>query len=245
MMTAMSSYDVIAQFYDSVVANPTDKALWLKELIHKYHPSAESLLELACGTGSLLEILAKKYKVMGLDDSVGMLEVARKRMPDANFFHGDMSNFRLETNFDVIVCIYDSINHLIKFSEWRSMFRRTAEHLELRGLFIFDMNTVEFLNKLNTSKPSISHFSDNTMTIGAEPDEDGITTLKVEVSEKQPDGTTRIHKTDIPETSFSLEQVQTALEEYFTVLGKLGEQRFTGWTADDNKVVFVCRLINK
>jgi hypothetical protein len=80
------------------------------------------------------------------------------------------------------------------------------------------------------------------MTIGAEPSKETITTLKVEVTEKKPDGTTRVYKTDIPETSFSILKVQGALEEHFEILSKLGEQRNTAWTKDDNKVVFVCRL---
>lgn len=238
----MSSYDAIALFYDSVVADPTEKALWLKQLIQDNHPPAKSVLELACGTGGILEVLAKDYHVVGLDNSAGMLEAARKKMPDVEFIQADMADFSIEQRFDVVLCIYDSVNHLLRFSEWQSMFSRAAEHLKPGGLFIFDMNTVEFLNKLNTSEPSISQFSGNTMTIGAEPGKEAITTLKVEVTEKKPDETTLVYKTDIPETSFSIPRVQEALEKHFEVISKLGEQRNTAWTKDDNKVVFVCRL---
>ena len=238
----MSSYDAIAQFYDSVVADPTKKALWLKQLIGQYHPKAKSVLELACGTGSLLAVLAKDYRVVGLDNSAGMLDHARKRLPDTEFILANMADFKIDEKFDVVLCIYDSINHLILLSDWQKMFAKVAEHLEMDGLFIFDMNTVEFLNKLNTSDASVSNFSDNTMTIGAEPNKDAITTLKVEVLEPRPDGTNRIHRTDIPEMSFDIPKVQALLEKHFEVLGKLGEQRFTQWTDSDNKVVFVCRL---
>lgn len=238
----MSSYDAIAQFYDSVVADPTDKALWLRQLIRQHNPKAKNVLELACGTGSLLEVLAKDYQVVGLDNSAGMLDHARKRMPETEFILANMADFKIGLKFDAILCIYDSINHLIHFSDWQKMFAKVAEHLEPQGLFIFDMNTVEFLNKLNTSDASVSNFSDNTMTIGAEPNKDAITTLKVEVLERKSDGTSQLHKTDIPEMSFSIPKVQESLEKHFEVLGKLGEQRFTDWTSTDNKVVFVCRL---
>lgn len=241
----MSSYDVIAQFYDTVVVDPTKKAQWLKQLIQEHRPTAESVLELACGTGSILEVLTKDYRVAGLDNSEGMLQIARKKLPDTEFFQADMANFSIGQKFDVVLCIYDSINHLIRFSEWQSMFQRVTEHLKPGGLYIFDMNTVEFLNKLNTSEPSVSHFSDNTMTIGGEPGQEAITVLKVTVSEKRPDGSTQIYKTDLPETSFSIPEVQTALEGSFKVLRKLGEQKITNWTKDDNKVVFVCQLREK
>jgi ubiquinone/menaquinone biosynthesis C-methylase UbiE len=238
----MSNYDAIAQFYDSVVAEPAEKAQWLKRLIREHYPAAGRVLELACGTGSLLEGLAKEYQVVGLDNSKEMLRVARKRLPDTEFILADMANFDLGQKFDAILCIYDSINHLTRFSDWQTMFTKVAEHLEPGGLFIFDMNTVEFLNKLNTSKPSVSGFSDNTMTIAAQPNKEAITTLKIEVIERHPDGSTQIHKTDIPEMSFSIPKVQASLEEHFEVLGKLGEQRMTEWTDADDKIVFVCRL---
>ena len=242
MILKKSNYDAIAEFYDSVVADPTKKAVWLKQLILQHNPNADSVLELACGTGSLLEVLAKDYRVIGLDNSEGMLSVARKRLPNVELILADMADFKIEEKFDVILCIYDSINHLVDFLQWQAMFARVAEHLEPGGLFIFDMNTVEFLNKLNTSKPSVSGFSDNTMTIGAEPSKAAITTLKIVVAEQQPDDWVQIHRTDIPEMSFGIPKVQASLEWYFEVLGKLGELRYTEWTSADNKIVFVCRL---
>lgn len=42
--------------------------------------------------------------------------------------------------------------------------------------------------------------------------------------------------------SFSIDKIQVVLEENFEVLEKLGEQRFTEWTKNDDKIVFVCRL---
>lgn len=113
----MSSYDTIAQFYDSVVADPTEKALWLKQLIRKYHPEAKSVLELACGTANILEVLAKDYYVAGLDNSAEMLKVAHKKLSKTKFYQADMSNFKLDKKFDTILCIYDSINHLLHYSE--------------------------------------------------------------------------------------------------------------------------------
>lgn len=238
----MSNYDAIAQFYDSVVADPTKKASWLKQLIQQHNPSAKNILELACGTGSLLEAFAKDYQIVGLDNSEEMLNVARKRLPETLFVLADMADFEMDQKFDVVLCIYDSINHLIDFSDWQTMFAKVAEHLEPNGLFIFDMNTVEFLNRLNTSEASVSNFSDNTMTIGAEPNNDAITTLKIEVTERKSDGTIETHKTDIPEASFDILVVQSALEQHFNVLEKLGEERDTAWTNEDDKIVFVCKL---
>jgi len=237
----VSNYDVIAKFYDSVVADPSDKARWLKQLIQTYNPTARSVLELACGTGGLLVVLAETYRVAGLDNSAGMLTVAREKLPDAPFFQADMADFTLGEQFDAILCIYDSINHLLNFSEWESLFAHAAAHLNPDGILIFDMNTAAFLRSLLTTPPSVSHFSNNTMTIGARPGPGATTVLEVVVAETRVDGSIVHHETEIPEVSFSVPQVRAALEKKFTVLAELGEQRSTKWTAEDNKIVWVCR----
>ncbi len=240
----MSNYDVIAQFYDSVVADPTKKAEWLKQLIRTYHSDPKSVLELACGTGSLLEILAQDFSVAGLDNSAGMLKVAHERLPNTQLIEANMTSFTVKEKFDVILCIYDSINHLLKFTEWQSMFAKAAEHLEPGGLFIFDMNTVEFLNRLNNSEPSVSRFSDNVMIIGAEPNPKAITTLTIEVVEKKRDGRTKTYRTDIPEMSFSISKVEAMLENSFRVLAKVAEHQITEWQPSADKVVFICQKIH-
>ncbi len=59
----MNNYDAIAQFYDAFVGDPVKKAAWLKQLIQKHQPDAKNVLELACGTGSVLKYLSADYKV--------------------------------------------------------------------------------------------------------------------------------------------------------------------------------------
>src|SRR6266581_41583 len=39
------------------------------ELIERHHPEARTILELACGTGAILEQLQRDYEVVGLDVS--------------------------------------------------------------------------------------------------------------------------------------------------------------------------------
>ena len=48
-------------------------ASYIRRLIRQHKPKARTLLELACGTGAILKILAKSYDVAGLDVSPQML----------------------------------------------------------------------------------------------------------------------------------------------------------------------------
>lgn len=238
----MNNYDAIAQFYDAFVGDPAEKAAWLKQLVQKHQPSAKNVLELACGTGTVLKYLSADYQVTGLDNSAGMLRLAQEKLPGTTFIEADMSNFALHTKFDVVICVYDSINHLLRFSQWESMFNTAAQHLNPSGLFIFDMNTVEFLEKLNRSEPSVSSFEGgHTLKIDARPAKTSLTILQIEVTESKEDGSTDTHASDIPETSFSLPEVKTALGRHFEVLEQLDEQ---GYKTEnyDSKVFFVCRL---
>jgi SAM-dependent methyltransferase len=238
----MNNYDVISRFYDAFVDDPAKKAAWLKQLIRKHQPSAKSVLELACGTGSVLKQLSEDYQVVGLDNSVGMLALAQEKLPNATFIEADMSDFDINAKFDVVICVYDSINHLLHFSEWESMFSAAAKHLNPNGVFIFDMNTIEFLEKLNRSEPSVSSFEgNNTLKITARPSETAITALEIEVTENKPDGSTKIHRSDIPETSFSLTKVESAIDHRFDILEKLDERAYKD-ESYDSKVFFVCRL---
>ena len=72
----MPGYDIFAQFYDAVQGDRAEHASYVRSLIRKHAPRARSVLELACGTGSVLKQLWTHYEVTGLDLSEQMLEVA-------------------------------------------------------------------------------------------------------------------------------------------------------------------------
>ena len=70
-------------------------ASYIRRLIRRHKPKARTLLELACGTGAILKILAKSYDVAGLDVSPQMLALARKKLPHVRFYRKDMVRFDL------------------------------------------------------------------------------------------------------------------------------------------------------
>src|SRR6266516_2020060 len=159
--TVMASYDPFAKFYDAMMGEPTETAILLEALIQEFHPDAKHVLELACGTGAVLKHLRHTYQIMGLDLSEGMLENARRNVPDAIFFQGDMSAFSLPMSFDVILCVFDSVNHLTTFAQWQSLFWHVDHHLNAKGLFIFDVNTLAKLERLAQAPTEVQEFAGN------------------------------------------------------------------------------------
>ncbi|MBM4036294.1 MAG: class I SAM-dependent methyltransferase [Planctomycetes bacterium] len=117
---------------------------FLSAQIARRCPRARTWLDLCCGTGSLLKLAcAHGYEAVGLDRSPHQLRYARKNAPKARLVEADIRSFRLRRRFDVVTCLFDSLNYVTDLGEVERVFRNVARHLAARGLFAFDVNTPE------------------------------------------------------------------------------------------------------
>ena len=149
----MTAYERFGEFYDAVMGDRRAAAERVMELIRAAKPDAKNVLELGCGTGSNLKCLQDVYEVSGLDISGKMLSVARKKVPRSKLFRQDMVDFRIDGRFDVIFCVFDSINHVRRFSDWKKVFAAVRRHLLPGGCFIFDINTQRSSNASSPDHP--------------------------------------------------------------------------------------------
>lgn len=150
----VQGYGVFARFYDAVQGDRAEHGAYLRGLIQKHHPRARKILELACGTGSVLKHLEGDYRVTGVDRSEEMLAIAAAKVPQSRLVAGDMTEVRLGQTFDVVPCVYDSINHLLEFEQWDAVFECAHAHLREGGVFIFDINTERRLAWLAQQAPA-------------------------------------------------------------------------------------------
>ncbi len=75
-------------------------------------------LDLACGCGTLLRrVTARGISASGLDRSRHQLRYARRNAPRARLLRGDLRRFDLGRTFDVITCLYDSLNYLTRTAD--------------------------------------------------------------------------------------------------------------------------------
>ena len=220
----MTSYDHIARFYDTVMDDPGPRAERVVRSIERYRPTARSLLELGCGTGSILARLEGVPSLTGLDRSREMLVLAREKVPGAQFVEGDMSSFALSERFDVVISVFDSINHLLDFDAWRATFDAVHAHLTDGGLFVFDVNTMGELRRLGNDEPWVFDFEGGVMIMDvtyAEDDaEAGISEWDIRIFERAATGTDayHLHHEKIGELAVSLARLKAVLAERFELL---------------------------
>lgn len=107
-----------------------------------------SVLDLCCGDGRLIhQLIQAGYRAAGLDSSEKMLAYARRRNPGAKLILGDARDFHSRTRFDAVISTFDSLNHVLRQEELKSVFRNVYTCLKPGGYFAFDLNREEaYLN---------------------------------------------------------------------------------------------------
>lgn len=141
-----------AEFYDTLTQNVEypKRAGRIDFLIQKYlqtDTEGRLLLDLACGSGSLSEELAKlNYDVIGVDNSPAMLNQAMlKKLKSSlpiQYLCQDMKELDMFGTMDITVCMLDSLNHLKNPDEIQQVMNKVSLFAQPGGLFIFDMNTL-------------------------------------------------------------------------------------------------------
>jgi SAM-dependent methyltransferase len=235
----MPDYRLFSRFYDDLMDDPAPRAARVQGFIDRHRPGAASLLELGCGTGSLLARLPDIESLTGLDRSPEMLAVARRKVPRALLVEGDMTSFSLEMRFDVIACIFDSLNHVLDFDRWQSVFALVHDHLTDDGLFVFDVNTIGELRRLGDDPPWVYDFDGNVAIMDVFFDA-GDTEWDVRIFENVGESQFLLHHERIGELGVSLARVRAALEPHFAILEEQDEDGLVA-TDDSAKAHFACR----
>jgi SAM-dependent methyltransferase len=237
----MAVYDLLARHYDAVTGDSAPEAAFLHDIIERRHGQATTLLDLACGTGGVTALLAGPYQVSGLDISPGMLAVARERLPGGTrLYLADMTSFRLNASFDVIVCAYQGLNHLLSLAAWESTFDRACEHLNPGGLFVFDIITVSHLDQMAAGPRIVQEFAGNYLLIRVRTADGMVFDWHIEVYELQPEGRYRLLTQIVRLRSFPLADIREALRARFTSVEVITD----GHSADthhEERIWFACR----
>ncbi len=149
-----TGYDETARVYDLEYPDCTGAEL---EFLASFavHKRAR-VLELATGTGRVAFALARLgHEVTGLDISEGMLARARARRGDldaglvsrVSFTRADMAEFRLETQFDLVVAAFNALLLLPNENARAGCLRSSLEHLSPGGAFVADLFAANALDR--------------------------------------------------------------------------------------------------
>lgn len=153
----MSSYDALAGSYDSLMVDGSyrKRADFLERLFKKSRIPVETVLDLACGTGTIACLLAERgYRVIATDFSGEMLTqamakaaVLEERAP--LFLCQSMPRLQLLEPVDAVVSTLDSLNYLTRERDIRETFKRVYRWLKPGGAFVFDVNTPYKLRRMD------------------------------------------------------------------------------------------------
>ena len=142
-MKLTQPYSKLALIYDRLMDH-VDYLHWsnyILNLINHLSPKISSLIDLSCGTGSLVFHLDKKIQmVYGCDSSREMIREARKKrdMEPGNLFINDIRRMAIKTGyFDCALVLYDSLNYLVDENSLESSLSEINRILKKDGIFIF------------------------------------------------------------------------------------------------------------
>lgn len=153
----MASYEFLAGCYDQLTAD-VDYSAWADYLEKQFARAAipvRTVLDLACGTGSLTRELGERgYEMIGVDRSEEMLSQAAEKCRNMAgvpplFLHQSMERLDLYGTVDACVCCLDSVNYVTSPAKLKRVFERVGLFLQPGGVFIFDVNTPEKLKGLD------------------------------------------------------------------------------------------------
>jgi SAM-dependent methyltransferase len=233
-------YETFSRFYDLVMGERSEAANFTRSLIERDKPEAKTVLEIACGTGAILGFLADTYEVTGLDRSRPMLALARKKLPHMRFYRQSMTNFRIAKRFDAIVCVFDSINHLLSLGEWKKVFRQVALHLKADGLFVFDVNTLGKLRRLAEGPVWSREFNRDLVIIKVTGGRRGIFDWDVKIFEHQRRDDYKLSHETIRELALPHNRVLPALRGRFKKV-KVIDPGGARPSDESERLYFVCK----
>lgn len=119
---------------------------YIEEILNRCDIEPNTIVDMACGTGSFTTRFAYKgYSVLGIDSSEDMLYVAKEKSLAMGlsipFIHQDMRNLSLHRPVDVITCMCDGFNYILSERDLASVFREVYNSLNTRGVLIFDISS--------------------------------------------------------------------------------------------------------
>ncbi len=143
-MQSKKPFSLLASVYDEIMSD-IQYEQWtdfMLEILGKLNWQGKKVLDLGCGTGnSIFPFFTRGFEVVGLDSSIDMLKVARKKLPPVRFLQADFKSFEFNEDFDLVISVFDSLNNLLSPGDFLKTSKQVYKHLGIDGVFIFDFNT--------------------------------------------------------------------------------------------------------
>ena len=243
------SYDDFSRFYDLLTDNVEYKkrADYFCRLLSICGINGGILLDLGCGTGNMsFEMADKGFDVIGVDSSVGMLNIAQQKMFETGkhilLLNQNMQEIDLYGTVDCAVCVLDGINHLDSAEDVKETFEKVSLFMNKGGAFAFDVNTIYKHKNI---------LSDNAFVFEPEgvfcawqnsydPDDNSVE-ISLDFFEEE-DGVYYRSSESFTEKAYELDEIKSWLEEKgFEVVGIYDDMTTENVKPDSERAVFLAR----
>lgn len=198
-------YQDFAYLYDEFMKN-VDYHVWtrkIEDIFKKYGKQPKTIVDLACGTGGVTNLLAARgYQVSGVDISEDMLYVAREKARRSGlqvpYICQDISELCLHHPVDAMLCMCDGFNYILDKEKLKNTFRKIHQYLNPGGILIFDISSYYKLSSILGNRTMadpgeelsliwLNHFDKETQLLE----------MNLTIFEKQEDYYERIEETQI------------------------------------------------
>ncbi len=208
-------YTMYARYYDQLNTSYDYWTTFIRQQTVAY-PKGSRMIEFGCGTGNILSAFKDSYKLYGVDISREMIDRARQKIPDGEFYLNDMVTFRIGIPFDIAVCVFDTINHVLNRQDWQVFFSNVAQGLSDSGILILDANTTERLANISKRPPFFNEFDGNYFYMKLKQNSTTSFTFDVRVLAKQRSDLFREEKEEIHEITDSGMNIYSTLQSVFS-----------------------------
>ncbi|WP_432408661.1 class I SAM-dependent DNA methyltransferase [Wukongibacter sp. M2B1] len=151
----MEAYSGFAKVYDFLMkdVNYDGWVDYIEKIFNKEALRPKTVLELACGTGSITNRLSKRgYDIVGIDISSEMLTYAKYKSyafgQDIRYINQDMRELNFSKEMDAILCLCDGFNYILEEEDLISIFIKVHSLLQKEGVFIFDISSYYKLSEI-------------------------------------------------------------------------------------------------
>jgi SAM-dependent methyltransferase len=131
-----------AAYYDALYHGKDYRAeaRYVADVIRRQAPGAESILDVACGTGAHARFLATEhgFLVDGVDREPGFVERARARHPEGTFTQADMLDLALGRTYDAVICLFSSIGYVKAETGLHRAVAAMARHARRDGVLLVE-----------------------------------------------------------------------------------------------------------
>ena len=127
----------------------------LKNLLLPYISKSDSIIELGCGLGYIVNFLTKDgYNIVGLDSDEKAYNFALSKFPNSNFILGDA--FNVNKTYDVVISIFfgrikeeDNLEKLLRVANKRLIYVQNEHAGTMETQYAKSKETAEFLKRHN------------------------------------------------------------------------------------------------